>query len=408
MNKMGEKQMRNLVFISPNFPTNYWMFCRELKNNGINVLGIGDCPYDNLMPELQDSLNEYYKVDSLEDDDAVYRAIAFFIFKYGRIDWIESNNEYWLERDAKFRTDFNVTTSFQAADIPRIKYKSKMKEFYIKAGIPVAKHHMVDDMKGCLEFIKEVGYPVITKPDNGVGASDTHKISNEEELKEFFETKWEDVEYIMEEFVNAEVNSYDAIIDSNGDPIFETGNVTPNSIMDVVNNLDNSLYYIVKDLPADTRKAGRATVKSFGVKSRFVHFEFFRLLEDHEGLGKKGDIMALEVNMRPCGGFTPDMINFANSTNVYKIWADMIAFDKSTMPVGERAFCAFAGRRDGKPFKYSHEEIMEMYGDQMRMVERIPDALSGAMGNQMYVANFPTKKAMDKFYKDMIKEKKTK
>ena len=400
--------MRNLVFISPNFPTNYWMFCRELKNNGINVLGIGDCPYDNLMPELQDSLNEYYKVDSLEDDDAVYRAIAFFIFKYGRIDWIESNNEYWLERDAKFRTDFNVTTSFQAADIPRIKYKSKMKEFYIKAGIPVAKHHMVDDMKGCLEFIKEVGYPVITKPDNGVGASDTHKISNEEELKEFFETKWEDVEYIMEEFVNAEVNSYDAIIDSNGDPIFETGNVTPNSIMDVVNNLDNSLYYIVKDLPADTRKAGRATVKSFGVKSRFVHFEFFRLLEDHEGLGKKGDIMALEVNMRPCGGFTPDMINFANSTNVYKIWADMIAFDKSTMPVGERAFCAFAGRRDGKPFKYSHEEIMEMYGDQMRMVERIPDALSGAMGNQMYVANFPTKKAMDKFYKDMIKEKKTK
>jgi len=400
--------MRNLVFISPNFPTNYWMFCRELKNNGINVLGIGDCPYDNLMPELQDSLNEYYKVDSLEDDDAVYRAIAFFIFKYGRIDWIESNNEYWLERDAKFRTDFNVTTSFQAADIPRIKYKSKMKEFYIKAGIPVAKHHMVDDMAGCLEFIKEVGYPVITKPDNGVGASDTHKISNDEELKEFFETKWEGVEYIMEEFVNAEVNSYDAIIDSNGDPIFETGNVTPNSIMDVVNNLDNSLYYIVKDLPADTRKAGRATVKSFGVKSRFVHFEFFRLLEDHEGLGKKGDIMALEVNMRPCGGFTPDMINFANSTNVYKIWADMIAFDKSTMPVGERAFCAFAGRRDGKPFKYSHEEIMEMYGEQMKMVERIPDALSGAMGNQMYVANFPTKKAMDKFYKDMIKEKKTK
>ena len=156
------------------------MFCRELKNNGINVLGIGDCPYDYLMPELQDSLTEYFKVDSLEDDEAVYRAIAFFIFKYGRIEWIESNNEYWLERDAKFRTDFNVTTSFQAADIPRIKYKSKMKEFYIKAGIPVAKHHMVDNMEGCLAFIKEVCYPVITKPDNGVGASDTHKISNDE------------------------------------------------------------------------------------------------------------------------------------------------------------------------------------------------------------------------------------
>ena len=399
--------MRNLVFISPNFPTNYWMFCRELKNNGINVLGIGDCPYDYLMPELQDSLNEYYKVDSLEDDEAVYRAIAFFIFKYGRIEWIESNNEYWLERDAKLRTDFNVTTSFQAADIPRIKYKSKMKEFYIKAGIPVAKHHMVDTIEGCLEFIKEVGYPVVAKPDNGVGASDTHKICNDEELKTFFECKWEHVEYIMEEFVNAEVNSYDAIIDSNGEPIFETGNVTPSNLMEVVNNLDNSIYHIVKDLPADVRNAGRATVKSFGVKSRFVHFEFFRLLEDHEGLGKKGDVMALEVNMRPCGGFTPDMINFANSTNVYKIWADMIAFDHSTMPVGERAYCAFAGRRDGKSFKYTHEELLEKYSEQLRMIGRVPDALSGAMGNQMYVATLPTKKALDKFYSDVIKEKKT-
>ena len=47
--------MKNFVFISPNFPTNYWKFCRELKNNGLNVLGVGDQPYDELMPELKDS-----------------------------------------------------------------------------------------------------------------------------------------------------------------------------------------------------------------------------------------------------------------------------------------------------------------------------------------------------------------
>ena len=397
--------MRNFVFISPNFPTNYWMFCRELKENGLNVLGIGDAPYNELTTELKNSLTEYYKVDNLENDDQVYRAVAYFIFKYGRIEWIESNNEYWLERDARLRTDFNITTSFQVEDIPRIKYKSKMKEFYKKAGIPVARHHMVDKLEGALEFVKEVGYPVVAKPDNGVGASHTFKISNDEELKIFFQEKWESIPYIMEEFINAEINSYDAIIDSKGDPIFETGNVTPDSIMDIVNNQDNSLYYILKSLPADTRKLGRATVKSFGVKSRFVHFEFFRLLEDHEGIGKKGTLMALEVNMRPCGGFTPDMINFAHSTNVYKIWADMIAFDKSTMPVGESSFCAFAGRRDGKPFKYSHEEIMEKYGKQMKMVDRLPDVLADAMGNQMYIATFPDKKQLNRFYSDIVKEK---
>ena len=58
--------MKNFVFISPNFPTNYWMFCRELKNNGLNVLGIGDQPYDELNPDLKNSLHEYYKVSNLE------------------------------------------------------------------------------------------------------------------------------------------------------------------------------------------------------------------------------------------------------------------------------------------------------------------------------------------------------
>ena len=395
--------MKDFIFISPNFPTNYWQFCHELKNNGMNVLGIGDQPYHELTDELKGSLNEYYKVSSLENEDEVYRAVAFLIFKYGPIDWLESNNEYWLERDAKLRTAFHITSGFQTEDIPRIKFKSKMKEYYKKAGIPVARHQMVDTLENCLDFIKEVGYPVITKPDNGVGASHTYKISNEEELKQFFDQKIPQIQYIMEEFIDAEVNSYDAIIDANGEPMFETGNVTPNSIMDIVNNADNSIYYIVKELSSDVKKAGHATVKSFGVKSRFVHFEFFRLLKDHKGLGKKGDVIALEVNMRPCGGFTPDMINFAHSTNVYKIWADMIAFGHSTMPVGKHAFCAFAGLRDGKDFVMSYEDIMEKYGKYMKMVDRIPDVLSAAMGNQMYVAVFDTKKQMDTFYKDVLK-----
>ncbi len=396
--------MKNFIFISPNFPTNYWQFCKELKNNGLNVLGIGDSPYDDLLPELKESLNEYYKVGSLENYDEVYRAVAFFAFKYGKIDWLESNNEYWLERDASLREDFHITSGFMPADMDRIKYKSKMKAYYDQAGIVTARYHLVDDIEGCKTFIAEVGYPVIVKPDNGVGAANTFKLKSDEDLVSFIaerNEKWSDIPYIMEEFVEAEVNSYDAIIDSNGNPIFETGNVTPNSIMDIVNTNDNSIYYIVKDLPEDTRKAGRATVKAFGVKSRFVHFEFFRLTKTQKGLGRKGKVIALEVNMRPCGGFSPDMMNFANSTNVYKIWADMIAFDKSDFPHGEHAFCGYCGLRDSKSHAMSHDEIMAKYGSNMKMVGKIPEALSGAMGNSMYVATFPTEEELWNFYKEL-------
>ena len=394
--------MANFIFISPNFPTNYWKFCRELKNNGIRVMGIGDQPWEEMSQELKDSLNEYYKVSSLENYDEVYRAVAWFIHKFGRADWIESNNEYWLERDAMLRTDFNVQSGFQVKDLSRIKYKSGMKEYYQAAGIRTARYHIVDNFDSCKAFINEVSYPVIVKPDNGVGANDTYKLNNDGDLWSFLNNKDPNVRYIMEEFVTAEVNSYDAIIDSNGNPIFETGNVSPISIMDIVNNNDNSIYYIVKDLADDVRAAGRAAVKSFGVKSRFVHFEFFRLTKD-QPMGKKGDVVALEVNMRPCGGFSPDMMNYANSTDVYKIWADMIAFNCSTKPQGEHYFCAFAGRRDGKPFQMSHEELAAKYASQMRMMERMPDALSGAMGNQMYIAVFPTEEEMSRFYADAVR-----
>ena len=250
--------MKNTIFISPNFPTNYWQFCRELRDDGMNVLGIGDQPFEELSWELKDCLTEYYRVDTLEDYEAVYRGVAFFIHKYGRIHWLESNNEYWLERDARLRTDFHITSGFQLEDIPRIKYKSKMKEYYAKAGIPAARWHLVEGKEDCLAFIQEVGYPVVVKPDNGVGASDTHKLSSDGELEVFLSSRNPGVSYIMEEFVHAEVNSYDAIIDANGEPVFETGNVTPMSIMDIVNDEDNSIYYIVKELQEDNRRAGRA------------------------------------------------------------------------------------------------------------------------------------------------------
>ena len=394
--------MKNFIFISPNFPLTYWRFCKELKNNGLRVLGIGDCPYDELTQDQKNSMHEYYKVSSLENYDEVFRAVAFFTFKYGKIDWLESNNEYWLERDAKLRTEFHITSGFQESDMERTRYKSGMKAYYAKAGIPTARYHMVHDYVGSLAFIREVGYPVVVKPDNGVGAAATYKLRSDEDLQFFYATKDNSVPYIMEEFVNGEVRTFDAIINSKGEPIFESGNVTCDSLMDVVNEAKESLFYIVKDLPEAMKDLGRRTVKAFGVKSRFVHFEYFVLKEDQEGLGKKGNIFGLEVNMRPPGGYAPELANFANSVDVYKIWADMIAYDSTLVPMnGPHYYCGFCGRRDGRNYKMSHEDIMRDYGHKMKLVDRTPPALSGAMADMMYVANYDTEEEMMNAFRRM-------
>ena len=323
--------MLNFIFISPQFPHTYWEFCSRLKSNGVNVFGIADAPYETLDANLKEALTEYYRVDDMEDYQQMFKAVAFLSYKYGKIDWIESNNEYWLEQDARLRTDFNVVTGIMTDRIAFIKEKSEMKRIYLENGIPTARQiKMKAGLPEIIAFCRLCGYPVIAKPDKGVGAGGTHKIHNEEELKAFYDA-YPGGDYVIEEFITGDICSYDAIIDSEGNPLFESMTAWPPSIMDIVNKKLDLSYYVAKEMPEALRAIGRKTVAAFRVTNRFVHLEYFRLDRPRKNLGEAGDFVALEVNMRPAGGYTPDMINYAHSTDVYKIWADMVAFGRSDL-----------------------------------------------------------------------------
>ena len=379
----------NFVFISPHFPHTYWQFCDRLKRNGINVLGIGDAPYDGLEAPLKAALTEYYRVDNLEDYDQVYRAVAFFAFKYGKIDWIESMNEYWLTQDARLRTDFNITTGIRSDRIDFIKEKSLMKKLYLEAGIPTARQHIISTREAGHAFTDEVGFPVIVKPDIGVGATDTWKLESTEDLERFYDNL-PSSPYVMEEFIEGDICSYDAIINSRYEPVFESMTVWP-PVMDIVVKDLDLMYYTCPDVPEGLRTLGRRTVKAFGVDRRFVHLEFFRLTKARKGLRKKGDFGALEVNMRPAGGYTPDMMDFAHSTDVYQIYADMVSFDERRLPEPEEHFyCVYASRKDGHRYTRTHEEIMARYGANMVMQEEMPPMNWPQMGRYMYTAKLRT------------------
>lgn len=387
----------NFVFISPNFPENFRNFCDRLNANGVNVLGVGDASYDSLSDTLKAALTEYYKVDSMEDYSQVYRAVAFFAYKHGRIDWIESNNEYWLELDAKLRRDFNVTTGVMPEDLALWKSKAAMKPVYCAAGIPSARQHRVSTIGAALEFLDEIGgYPVFAKPDVGVGASETFRIDNEEDLKDFF-TAVSGKDYVMEEFVTGDIYTYDAICDENGEPVFESSFTCVN-IADSVNDDTESIIYVLPEVPDQLRDYGRRALKAFGVKSRFVHFEFFKLTKSRPGLADAGEFAGLEVNMRPAGGFIPDMMNYSHSTDVYRIWADMVCEKPAAGEnSGPDRYCVYVGTKDRFTHARSHDEILARYGDKITMCQRMPDVFHAAMGSQMYMALLDTEKDVAEF-----------
>jgi hypothetical protein len=191
--KEGENlNTMNFIFVSPNFPVRYFKWVEALRDHGVTVLGIGDSPYYDVHPRLKEALKEYYFVQDLGDKKAMVKACQYFQDKYGPIDFIESDNEWWLEGDAYLREKFNVKSGFWPKDMEHIKAKSAMKKYFEQGGAKTMRYLVVDgpkDKEAAEKFQKEVGWPVFVKPNVGVGASDSYALHNQKEFDAFFKKK---------------------------------------------------------------------------------------------------------------------------------------------------------------------------------------------------------------------------
>ena len=370
----------NVVFLSPHFPPQYYRFCRSLKAAGANVLGIGDEPYDNLSPDVRSALTEYFRVEDLHAYEDLLRACGFLTHRYGKIDRLDSLNEYWLSTEARLRDDFNIA-GIRGSEIDSIRRKSRMKSKFREAGVPVARGRLVPSMADARALINETGYPVIAKPDDGVGAIATYQLNSDKDLAAFFETK-PDTEYIMEEFISGTIYSFDGLADRSGNPVFCTAHTFSRGIMETVNEAGHLYYYSLRDIPAALEKIGRECLRAFNVRERFFHIEFFQTAADQ--------YVSLEVNMRPPGGFTTDMFNYACDIDIYTIWAELLVHNQTAINYTRRYHCCYASRKFNRHYAHSHEDILARYGRFMVQIESVPGVFSSALGDIGYIFRSPS------------------
>jgi hypothetical protein len=368
----------NVVFLSPHFPPNFQNFCAGLRAAGAKVLGVADAPWDALRPELKRALAEYYRVGDLHSYDELVRAMGWFIHRHGRIDRIDSLNEYWLETEARLRDDFNVP-GLRSHDMGRVKRKSEMKEVFLEAGLDVPRGWVCPDAASTHDFAAEVGYPFVAKPDVGVGAAQTFKIRNDQELEAYLLAK-PSAPYILEEYVQGDMVTYDGLVDREGQVAFDASLQYARGIMEVVNEGSDVWYWAVRDIPEDLAEAGRAIVEAFELRERFFHFEFFR---------RDGRLVALEVNMRPPGGLTVDMWNYQNDVDMYRAWADLVVTGRPP-PAPERPYAvAWIGRKDRFRYALSEGDVLARFGHLVVHQERVQDVFAAAIGNYGFILRSP-------------------
>lgn len=380
--------MQNFVFVSPNFPEVYYKFLIELRKVGFNVLVITDCPWYELSDNVKNNCTEYYYVHSLANTYEMENALHHFINKYGPISYLESNNEFWLMQDAYLREKFNIPNGLRPIDMECIKYKSKMKSNFINAGVKVARYIIPTNYEETLNFIKEVDYPVFVKPDNGVGANDSFAIHNIEQLNNFF-ARNDHHNFIMEEFIDGTIMSFDGISDDDGNVLICFNEIFPIPCADVANKDIDDYYYALVDFDKEFLEMGKRVVKAFNIKKRCFHIEFFKLNTDKKGLAKKNEIIALEVNMRPPGGNTPDLLSVALNSSFYTCYAEMMMFNEIRTELSNEHFIAItASRKDRFNYIHSHIEILEKYNEQIFDYGRYNKEVALVMGNSYYYAKF--------------------
>ena len=375
----------NYLLISPNFPKSQEYFAARLKEKGITVLGIGSESYEELSPRLQEVITEYFKVNNLEDYNEVLKAVAFLTYKHGKIDRVESNNEYWLELDAKIREDFNID-GVKPSELLLTKYKSRMKDVFRKAGARVVEGLSISSKVELNAAIEKLGLPVIAKPDNGVGSANTYKLFTEEDAANFKNTWDESISYFLEQYIdNAVLCTYDGLIDREGNVVFDTSFTYSLPTLDLVNNSLDYYTDIEPEIDDKLVEIGQNIVKQFGMKERFFHIEFFKLPD--------GEYIALEYNNRIAGGITLDLYNYAYNCDLCELYAKVVVGEE--VPKYETDnYTATVSRRNKYNYKYSEDDVNIEYHEKIRMVEYVPGVFAEAMGDIIFIVTVSSKEEL--------------
>lgn len=360
---------RTFLFISPQYPQRLRFLANRLKAAGFTVVGIGDSDWGSLNPELQRDLAEYCKVnmncyrpDGSIDQDVyagIFNTACYLADKYGKPEYIESFNEWWLPLDAQLRADLGVQGN-KPDELWHLNRKSLMKERFRRAGVNVVPGKLVENISGMIKFMNSCGNDIIVKPDHGVGASSTYRIRTREEAERFFANKNPEQQFYMEKFISGsdrELFSFDGITDADGKPAFYIAHHYCDGIMEVVDGGTLSYNNIrLSDIPEDLVRAGMASVESFNIRKNFFHIEFFR---------SDGKFFGLEINARPPGVVTLDMDNHARGMDLWALYADICANGHTAIEGSQDRICGYVGRLNSCNYRLSHEEIMRQFGNEI-------------------------------------------
>lgn len=347
--------MPHVLFVAPKLFENTNRYVKAFASlDGVKLSIVTEDPASSVLPSIRPHLAAHYRVASTQDSAQLVEAGRKIAKAVGPIDRLTGALEQLQMPMAEARDALGVE-GMSALTARAFRDKDFMKQRLRAAGVPVAKSALVDSADALKRFIGEVGFPVIIKPQAGVGARATWRIESEKDLKALGEqgvTPTPQRPLQVEEFVRAREHTCETVT-IKGQPVWRSGTRYFPSPLEV---LETPWVQYCVLLPREEEDPTwtnfypintAALTALFGDQAKtaagtaITHMEWF-LRED-------GSALVNEVGARPPGVLIMPLMTIANETDMISKWAELIAFDRFTPPTRKFAAGAafFRGQGNG-------------------------------------------------------------
>jgi biotin carboxylase len=320
----------HVVMIAPGYPSEMPLFTQALAAVGARVFGVADIPEEELPELARRHLAGYLHVPSLRDEGAVVEAVRRWTAPI-RVDRVECLWEPGVLLAARLREALGAAGQTLDEAVP-FRDKVRMKQVLSAAGIRTPHHARVTSADECWTAAGAIGFPLILKPLDGAGSTDTYRVNDASELA----ATWPRVAHLgavnVEEFVDGEEFTFDTVCVDGRIEFYSVSWYRPRPLVARTEEWISPQIVFLRDPDAPELAAGcamgRAVLEALRFRTGFTHMEWYRKAN--------GEVVFGEIAARPPGARSVDAMNYASDVDLFAAWAEAVVHRRFTQPVERR------------------------------------------------------------------------
>ena len=322
--------MRTVIFVVPFFMEATLRFVAgTARLPGVRLGLVSQDPLERLPDDLRAHVAAHWRVPDALDPQQIAAAVDGLARQIGRPDRLIGSLEQLQVPLAKVREELRLPgLSVQAAE--NFRDKSTMKRVFEAAGLPCARHRLATNPADALDFIREVGFPVVVKPPAGAGAINTFRLDDVAQLEVYLARHPPEpaLATLFEEFLQGEEHSFDSVCVGGRIVWYSVSRYLPSPLTVLANPWIQWCVLLPREVDrpeyADIRAAAEPALRALGLDTGMTHMEWFRR--------PGGGIAISEVAARPPGAQFTTLLSYACNCDFYRAWPQLMVYEEFKPP----------------------------------------------------------------------------